>query len=112
MQKVLLLIVGAGLLGGCVGPGTLTNTGVMPVGPGTYMVTEKFNNAVTQRRTLTLASDYCQKQNLVFVPSHIGDDETGFTVMFRCLQQNDPRVASFNLEHETPPDVVIQDTRQ
>jgi hypothetical protein len=107
MTAVLPIVVGA-----CA-----NSTGVLPAGPDTYTITEKFapvrgGSTEAKRVALTKANDFCTEKGRVFVPSIMresGDEtqygRTGYLVTFRCLPPNAPGVAQGR--SETAPDNVI-----
>jgi hypothetical protein len=91
--------------------GCAASTGVLPAGPDTYTVTEKFapvrgGGTEAQRVALTEAQDFCQKRDRVFVPTMMGAagnlnsqyGPTGYSVTFRCLTPNDPAVSRYKIE--------------
>jgi hypothetical protein len=96
-----------------------STTGVLPAGPNTYTVTEKFapvrgGGTEAQRVALTEANEFCQKQDRVFVPTTMGAagnltnpyGPTGYSVTFQCLTHEDPAVARYRLQRA--PDVVVE----
>jgi hypothetical protein len=95
MTAVLPIVVGA-----CA-----ASTGVLPAGPDTYTITEKFSplrggSTEAKRAALTKASDFCAEKGRVFAPSIMREGgynpqygNTGYMVTFRCLPPNDPSVA-------------------
>jgi hypothetical protein len=99
--------------------GCASATGVLPAGPDTYTLSEKFapirgGGDEAERVALTKANDYCAQQGRQFVPAMMGQagdlknpwGPTGYTVTFRCLLPNDPAVAKFHLQ--PAPNVVIE----
>lgn len=117
MKRVLALGAIGMILTGCQSSG-----GVLPAGPNTYMVTEVIppiagGGPKAQRTALTEADAYCKQQARVFVPDRMapaGDlsnalGPTGYTVVFRCLDANDPAVASYRLQHAPDTTVEIRD---
>jgi hypothetical protein len=101
------------LLGGCA-----SSTGVLPAGPDTYTISEKFapvrgGGVEAERETLTKANEFCTQQGRKFVPSMMGDaahtvpyGPTGYTVTFRCLLPNDPAIAAYQLQQA--PNVIVE----
>src|SRR3569833_1238745 len=60
------------LLGGCA-----SSTGILPAGPDTYTISEKYapnrgGGVEAQRESLTKASEFCVQQGLQFVPAVMG----------------------------------------
>lgn len=100
MTAVLPIVVG-----GCA-----ATTGVLPAGPDTYTITEKFSpfrggSTEAKRAALTKANDFCVEKGRVFVPSIMREagykpdyGNTGYMVTFRCLPSNDPNVARNRVE--------------
>ena len=104
----------AALLFGCA-----SSTGILPAGPDTYTISEKFapirgGGEEAERSALTKANEFCAQQGRQFVPNNMGQSgalgnphgPTGYTVTFRCLLPNDPAVASYHLGQA--PNVIIE----
>jgi len=104
----------AACLAGCA-----ASTGILPAGPDTYTVSERFapvrgGGTEAQRVALTEANAFCAEKGRQFVPNNMGQagelanpyGPTGYTVTFRCLLPNDPAVAKFQLERS--PNVIIE----
>jgi hypothetical protein len=100
------------LLTGCA-----SSTGILPAGPDTYTLSEKFavvrgGGDEAERVALTKANDYCAQQNRQFVPSNMGQTgnfaspPTGYTVTFKCLPPNDTAVRAFQLQQA--PNVIVE----
>jgi hypothetical protein len=101
------LIVSALALSACA-----TSTGVLPAGPDTYTLTERFapirgGGDEAQRQALTKANDFCTTMGKKFVPNNMGRADgpvnptygpTSYTVTFKCLLPNDPAVAAYQLQ--------------
>jgi len=98
MRSFLTAMAGAVVLSGCA-----TSTGILPAGPDTYTISEKFapirgGGDEAERDALTKADDFCTQKGLKFVPSNMGQagnvaspyGPTGYTVTFKCLSPNDP----------------------
>src|SRR5580693_3277832 len=90
--------MGLALQAGCA-----SSTGVLPAGPNTYTLSEKFapvrgGGDEAERVALTKANDFCAQQGRQFVPAimnPVGNQNaaygpTGYTVTFKCLLPNDP----------------------
>jgi hypothetical protein len=113
----LSLVGSAEFLVGCA-----ASTGILPAGPDTYTVTEKFapvrgGSTEAERVALTVANDFCAQKGRQFVPSTMSqagnpygpgnpNGPTGYTVTFRCLLSNDPAVAQYHLQQA--PNVIIE----
>ena len=109
------LIAMALALGACA-----HSTGVLPAGPDTYTLTERFSpirggRDEAQREALTKANDFCTTMGKKFVPNNMGQagnlndpsgPSTGYTVTFKCLLPNDPAVAAYQLQQA--PNVIIE----
>lgn len=89
------------LLSGCA-----VSVGVVPVGPDTYMVSERRAPVLgggpeAQRVALLEANGFCEQQGRVFAPVAMGPvgnayslyGPSGFTTTFRCLPAGDPAAA-------------------
>jgi hypothetical protein len=82
--------------------GCTVSTGILPVGPNTYTVTEGVNallggSIAAQKTALAEANAYCAQQGRQFlavqmltVPSANPDGPTRYSVTFRCLLAGDP----------------------
>jgi hypothetical protein len=114
MRNNLAIAVWCAALCGCA-----SSTGILPAGPDTYILSEKFapvrgGGDEAQRDALTKANEYCTQQGRVFVPNNMGQagnlanpyGPTGYSVTFRCLQPNDPVVANYRLEQG--PNVIVE----
>ena len=114
MKRTIILLIATILIASCA-----ASTGILPVGPNTYTVSERLapirgGGTEAQRIALTEANAFCQKQNLVFVPTMLGQagnlnnpyGPTGYSVTFHCLMPDDPAVAKFQLERA--PDLVLE----
>lgn len=114
------LMLGPGIvLGGCA-----TSTGVLPAGPDTYTLTERFapvrgGGDEAQRDALTQANEYCAQKGRQFVPNIMNPagnqagpyGPTGYAVTFRCLLPNDPAVAGYRGVQQAPNLIVEQRNR-
>lgn len=102
------------VVGGCA-----SSTGILPAGPDTYTLSEKFapvrgGSDEAQRSALTKANEYCTQQGKVFVPNNMGQagdlanpyGPTGYTVTFKCLLPNDPAIAKFQLQQA--PNIIVE----
>src|SRR5258707_7092488 len=101
-----LLLASAVVLIGCA-----SSTGILPAGPNTYTLSERFapvrgGGDEAQRDALTKANDFCIQQGRQFVPNNMGQDgnlanpygPTGYRVTFKCLLPNDPAIAGYQLQ--------------
>jgi hypothetical protein len=99
--------------------GCATSTGILPAGPDTYTISEKFapvrgGGDEAERDALTKANQFCSQQGRQFVPINMGQSgnlnningPTGYTVTFKCLSPNDPALANFHLQQA--PNVIIE----
>ena len=112
-MRVLGIVALCAAVGGCS-----TSTGVLPAGPDTYTITEKFapvrGGAVeAQRDAVTKANEYCVQLGRQYVPSMMGQDPidnpngaTGYTTTFRCLLPNDPAIAKYQLQPS--PNIIVE----
>jgi hypothetical protein len=114
MRRV-LVITSAAALGGCA-----SSTGVLPAGPETYTLSERFapvrgGSDEAQRVALTKANEYCAQQGRTFVPAMMSQEgnltnpdgpPTGYTVTFKCLQPNDPAIAKYQIQQA--PNVIVE----
>jgi len=97
--------------------GCAASTGVLPAGPDTYTITEKFAPArggslEAKRVALTKANDFCTEKGRVFVPSIMREagptpqyGNTEYMVTFQCLPPNTPNVAR---NREGAPGIIGQ----
>jgi hypothetical protein len=112
-----LAIAMALALGGCA---ISRSTGILPAGPDTYTLTERFapisgGRDEAERQALTKADAFCTEKGRKFVPSNMGQagnlanvngPTTGYTVTFKCLLPNDPAVAAYQLGQA--PNIIIE----
>jgi hypothetical protein len=107
-------LVSVVLLAGCA-----TSTGILPAGPNTYTITEKYapirgGGDEAERSALTRANEFCTQQGREFVPNNMDQagnlsnpyGPTGYTVTFRCLSPNDPAVANYHLGQA--PNIIVE----
>ena len=112
------LILLVGMVGAAVG-GCASSTGVLPAGPDTYTLTERFapirgGGDEAQRDALTKANEFCAEKGRQFVPNIMNQAgnqanpyaPTGYTVTFRCLLPNDPAIAAYRVQQA--PNVIIE----
>jgi hypothetical protein len=106
--------MGLAVLAGCA-----SSTGVLPAGPDTYTLSEKYapvrgGGDEAERVALTEANDYCTQKGRVFLPNNMGQagntaspyGPNGYTVTFRCLPPSDPAVKAFQLQQA--PNVIVE----
>jgi hypothetical protein len=114
VRSGVLAALAALILAGCA-----SSTGILPAGPDTYTMSEKFapirgGGDEAERDTLTKADKYCADTGRVFVPNNMGQNNvannpygpTGYTLTFRCLLPNDPAVANYRLQQA--PNVIVE----
>jgi hypothetical protein len=96
------------------------NTGVLPAGPNTYMISVYKppivgGGSAAQRDALTQANQYCISQGLNFMPTqtdlstnpfNAAYGPTTYAVTFECLKAGDPQLQPPNFQRA--PDVVIE----
>ncbi len=103
MRQVLHGFVLASALAGCA-----TGSGIVPIGPDTYTVSElrapvRGGGAEARRVVLAESDAFCRQQRRVFVPLYLapaGDPftpyyPTAFDATFRCLDPGDPEMVKF-----------------
>ena len=111
--ELLAVVIG---LTGCQGASIWGGgTGVLPVGPDTYTITENailsFGGSVTaQEKATRAANDYCTNQGRQFLTISFqtvpkGGSDT-FSLTFRCLLPNDPELRRPSLQ--PIPNMVIE----
>jgi hypothetical protein len=99
--------------------GCAASTGILPAGPDTYTITERFapvrgGGTEAQRVALTEANAFCAQQSRQFVPITMDQagnlsnpyGPTGYSVTFRCLLPDDPAVTKFHLERS--PNLILE----
>jgi len=99
--------------------GCAASTGILPAGPDTYTVTERFSAVrggatEAQRVAMTESNDFCEHAGKKFFPLNMkqeasltgGTAQTGYTVLFRCLLPDDPELKRPNFEQA--PNIVIE----
>ena len=103
-----LIVASALLVAGCS-----SSTGVLPLGPDTYTVSERYAPILggvskAEKVALTEASQYCDGQGRKFLPVAASQGgpvvqealygPTRYTVTFRCLLPGDPALVRPTLE--------------
>jgi len=101
--------------------GCTFSTGIVPIGPDSYALSEmrapaRGGGAEARRILLTESNAFCRQQNRVFVPITLRPDgdpftpyyPTAFDATFRCLDAADPAVAAF---HTAPPSQSATENR-
>jgi hypothetical protein len=91
------------------------STGILPAGPDTYTVTERFapirgGSTTAQQTALSEANGLCAGQGRQFLPLDMNTlpsanpyGTTSYSVTFRCLAPGDPGLAG---SHVAPTDVI------
>jgi hypothetical protein len=102
----------------CVLASCAASTGILPAGPDTYTVTERFAPArgggtEAQRVAMTESNNFCEQLGKKFFPLNMGEagrqttsGPTGYSVTFRCLAPGDPELTRPRFQQT--PDVVIE----
>ena len=100
----------------------VTSSGVLPFGPDSYTVTvdsSEFGMSAASKKAITEATEFCQSQGKYFLPkntnqksamSGFGDTLDTYSLIFRCLSENDPEYRRG--EWGKSPDTIIEDRRQ
>ena len=116
MRHHTILTIGSALiLGGCA------SSGVMPMGPDTYMIStsNEISPAYAKRAALTEANEHCRQLGRQMIPLNtrsaahrdaLGDNIATFDFMFRCVSENDPEFKRPTMRKEA--DVIIEDRRK
>jgi hypothetical protein len=116
-QHVVLASILVCLLACCA-----ASTGILPAGPDTYTVTERFAPArgggtEAQRVAMTEANNFCEQQERKFFPLNMGEagrqtgsGPTGYFVTFRCLAPGDPELTRPRFQ-QVPDDIIEQRNR-
>jgi len=101
-----------------ISSGCSSSTGILPVGPDAYTISEKFSpfqggSDAAERAALTKANEFCAQQNRQFLLSMMGQTgvvtqygSTGFSVTFRCLAYDDPALSRFQVG--PAPNTIIE----
>jgi hypothetical protein len=113
-MRILGIVALGAALGGCA-----SSTGILPAGPDTYTLSERFapvrgGGDEAQRDALMKANEFCIQQGRQFVPNNMGQagnlanpyGPTGYAVTFKCLLPNDPAIAKYQLQQA--PNVIIE----
>lgn len=94
------------------------SSGILPAGPDTYTVTERFSairggSLTAQKVSMTEASQFCTQQGKEFFPLDMEElpgmttpVNTGYSVTFRCLNPGDPELQRPNFQPS--PNLVIE----
>jgi hypothetical protein len=97
--------------------GCAMSTGILPAGPDTYTVTERFapvrsGSTTAEQTALIEANAFCTQQGRVFLPvdmltppSANPYGPTSYSVTFRCLPPGDPGLARGG---NRGPDTIIE----
>lgn len=113
MKRICLVV----LIAGCA-----TNTGVVPIGPDTYMVGGKSSTGFAAGSDVIAdlyrqAGAYCAEQQRFLMPVNTqsidgapGRSFANAKIEFRCLEKGDPQLQRPTLQ--TRPDTVIEDRRR
>lgn len=98
-RQIVAVIVSA-TVAGCA-----ASSGILPVGPNTYTVTERFSvirggSLVAEQTALSEANDFCAQRGQQFVAidmmmlasiSNASNTNTGYSVTFRCALAANPQ---------------------
>ena len=102
--------------------GCAASSGILPAGPNTYFVTERFapirgGSAEAQRTALTEANAFCLQQGRQFLPTDLETPPsrnpygpTGYTVTFQCLSPGDPALTRGGKTRA--PDQIIENRQR
>ena len=102
--------------------GCAASSGILPAGPNTYIVTERFapirgGSAEAQRTSLIEANAFCMQQGRQFLPTDLVTPAssnpygpTGYTVTFQCLSPDDPALARGGKTRA--PDQIIENRQR
>ena len=109
MRSFLTAMASGAVLSGCA-----SNGDIIPAGPDTYTLTERFaidhGGAIEAKKdALIKVNEFCETKGRKFVPNTMGQaviGHTEYTVTFRCLLPNDPEVAKYQLEQG--PNVTVE----
>lgn len=114
-SSAIVLLVSAGLLSGACA----SNSGVVPIGPDTFMVSRQAATGFTghgnlKAEALREAEDYCTGRKKVMQivnstesqPPYIFGNFPKAEVQFMCLDPNDPELARPKMQKQ--PDVVVE----
>jgi hypothetical protein len=114
-MRLLPIGIIAAALSGCA-----MSSGILPAGPDTYTVTERFapirGGATTAQQTaLTEANSFCAEQGRQFTPLDMKEltsanpyGNTSYAVTFRCLLPGDPELKG---SHLAPTQVIEERAR-
>jgi len=99
--------------------GCASSTGILPAGPDTYTLTERFapvrgGGDEAQRVALGKANEFCAEKGRQFVPNNMGPNAnvpnpygpTGYSVTFKCLLPGDPALAGYQLQQA--PNIIVE----
>jgi hypothetical protein len=112
-RRIRSITVIVGLLSGCA-----ASTGILPAGPNTYTLTERFapvrGGATTAQQTaLTEANAFCTGQGRQFLPTDMKVPPslnpygpTSYEVTFQCLLPGDPALSHGGSTR--PPEEIIE----
>ena len=113
MRIVLACLVVSALLSGCA-----MSTGILPAGPDTYTLSERYapirgGSMTAQQTVMTEANAFCIQQGRQFLPvdmltpaSRNPWGTTDYSVTFRCLLAGDPGLATGGSVRA--PDAIVE----
>lgn len=102
----------------CALSGCVQSTGIMPAGPNTYILKERFapiqgGSTGAQQSALTKANAYCAGLGLAFVPVDMHTPisfnpygPTDYSVTFGCFPPDSPQVRGFRMERA--PNFILE----
>ena len=98
--------------------GCAASTGILPAGPNTYTITERFapirgGSTTAQQTALTEANAFCTQPGRDFLPTDMATPPslnpygpTSYSVTFQCLLPGDPALAHGGSTRS--PDTIVE----
>jgi putative hemolysin len=105
-MRKLVIVSAALVLSGCG-----STTGILPVGPGTYTITERFapirgGSDTAKTDALTQANAYCAQQGKQLMSTNMNTGGRSFELVFKCITADE--AAASNYKVQTAPNIVIE----
>jgi hypothetical protein len=91
MKKIVLLLFALLVMNGCAAEEPTKSIGVIPYGQDTYKTYAytKLNDDA-DKHAITEANIHCESLGKRFMPVQAKGDTQDFTLVFKCLDQDDP----------------------
>jgi hypothetical protein len=104
-------VIGASLALALALAACASTTGILPVGPGTYTITERFapirgGSHTAKTDALTQANAYSAQQGKQLMSTNMNTGDRSFELVFKCVTADE--AAASNYKVQTAPNIVIE----